>query len=87
MLEQKLNVSKLINVLVTQKRENDLFRFQGSVEYRRVDRTVWNHNTMPLPLRLDPLECKNIFRHLSGTNNKLLNNLNYKKFFTKLKDH
>ena len=22
--------------------------FQGNVKYRRVDRTVWNHNTMPL---------------------------------------
>ena len=32
--------------------------FQGSVKYRRVDRTVWNHNTMPLPVLLDPLECK-----------------------------
>ena len=34
--------------------------FQGSVKYRRVDRTVWNHNTLPLPVTLDPLECKNI---------------------------
>ena len=34
--------------------------FQGSVKYRRVDRTVWNHNTMPLPVTLDPLECKKI---------------------------
>ena len=33
--------------------------FQGSVKYRRVDRTVWNHNTLPLPVTLDPLECKN----------------------------
>ena len=24
--------------------------FQGSVKYRRVDRTVWNHNTLPLPV-------------------------------------
>ena len=28
--------------------------FQGSVKYRRVDRTVWNHNTLPLPVTLDP---------------------------------
>ena len=49
--------------------------FQGSVKYRRVDRTVWNHNTLPLPVTLDPLECKNFIRHLNGTNNKLLNNL------------
>ena len=38
--------------------------FQGSVKYRRVDRTVWNHNTLPLPVTLDPVECKNIIRHL-----------------------
>ena len=49
--------------------------FQGSVKYRCVDRTVWNHNTLPLPVTLDPLECKNIIRHLNGTNNKILNNL------------
>ena len=34
--------------------------FQGSVKYRRVDRTVWNHNTLPLPVTLDPLECKTL---------------------------
>ena len=49
--------------------------FQGSVKYRRVDRTVWNHNTLPLHVTLDPLECKNIKRHLNGTNDKILNNL------------
>ena len=48
--------------------------FQGSVKYRRIDRTVWNHNTMPLPVTLDPLECKTIIRHLNGTKNKILNN-------------
>ena len=48
--------------------------FQGSVKYRRVDRTVWNHNTLPLPVTLDPAECKNIIRHLIGTNDKILNN-------------
>ena len=47
--------------------------FQGSVKYRRVDRTVWNHNTLPLPVTLDPVECKNIIRHLNGTNDKILN--------------
>ena len=31
--------------------------FQGSVKDRRGDRTVWNHNTLPLPVTLDPLEC------------------------------
>ena len=61
--------------------------FQGSVNYRRVDRTVWNHNTLPLPVTLDPLECKNIIRHLNGTNNKILNSLQNNKIFTLLQDH
>ena len=61
--------------------------FQGSVKYRRVDRTVWNHNTLPLPVTLDPLECKNIIRHLNGTKDKILNNLHYNKTFTTLEDH
>ena len=51
--------------------------FQCSVKYRRVGRTVWNHNTMPLHVTLDPLECN--IRHLNGTNNKILNNLQYNK--------
>ena len=55
--------------------------------YRRVDRTVWNHNTLPLPVTLDPSECKNLIRHLNGTNNKILNNLHYNKTFTLLEDH
>ena len=37
--------------------------FQGNAKYRRVDRYVWNHNTMPLPITLDPLECKILNRH------------------------
>ena len=68
------------------KREREVC-FQGNVKYRRVDRTVWNHNTMPLPITLDPLECKNLIRHLNGTDNKILNNLNYNKTFTLLEDH
>ena len=51
---------------------------------KRVDRTVWNHNTLPLPITLDPLECKNFIRHLNGTNNKILNNFNYNGIFTLL---
>ena len=61
--------------------------FQGSVKYRRVDRTVWNHNTLPLPITLDPLECKNLIRHNYGTNNKILNNFNYNRTFTLLEDY
>ena len=61
--------------------------FQGSVKYRRVDRTVRNHNTLPLPITLYTLECKNLVRHLNGTNNKILNNFNYNRTFTLLEDH
>ena len=50
--------------------------FQGNVKYRRVDKTVWNHNTMPLPITLGPLECNDLIRHLNGTDNKILNNFN-----------
>ena len=42
---------------------------------------------MPLLVPLDPLESKNLIRHLKGTNNNILNNLNYNKTFTLLKDH
>ena len=42
---------------------------------------------MPLPITLDPLECKNLIRHLYGTDNKILNNLNYNKTFTQFEDH
>ena len=68
-----------------QKRKKGLFSRFG--KYRRVDRTVWNHNTLPLPVILDPLECKTIIRHLNGTNNKILNILHYNKTFTLLEDH
>ena len=54
--------------------------FQGSVKYRGVDRTGWNHNTMPLPVTLDPSKSKNNIRHLNGTNNKISNNLHFKNF-------
>ena len=42
---------------------------------------------MPLSTTLDPLECKNLIRHLNGTDNKILNNFNYNKIFTLLEDH
>ena len=40
---------------------------------------------MPLPVNLDPLESKNLIRHLNGTNKERLNNLNYKKLSLVLK--
>ena len=85
MLEQKLNELKLTIVLFMQKRKKNCSK--GSVKYRRVDRTVWNHNPMALPVTLDPLECKIlIIKHLNGTNNKTLEKLLYNKTFTLL-DH
>ena len=86
MFEQKLNVFALSNARHTLKKERKVC-FQGNVKNRRVDGTVWNHNTMPLPITLDPLECKNLIRHLNGTDNKILNNFNYNKTSTLLEDH
>ena len=42
---------------------------------------------MPLPVTLDPLECKNIIRQVNGTNTKIINSLHNKKTFTLLEDH
>ena len=61
--------------------------FQDNVEGRHVDRTVWNHNTRPLPVTLDPLECKNLLRHLNDTHNKILNKFIHNKTLTLLEDH
>ena len=61
--------------------------FQGPVKCRRVDRNVWNHNTLPLPVTLDPLECKKIVKNQNDTINKILNNLHYNKTFTLLEDN
>ena len=49
-------------------------------------RTVWNHNMMSLPVTFDPLECKNFIRHINGTNNKILNSINYNKIFSLVED-
>ena len=65
-------------VAYTKKVRNNCFK--SSVKDRRVDRTVGNHNTMPLPVTRDP-DCKNIIRPLNGTNNDLINNLHYKNLF------
>ena len=87
MSEQRLNARiKVFKCVAYAKKERKIC-FQGSVKYRRVDRTVWNQNTLPLPFTLDPLECKNIIRHPNGTNDKILNNLQYNKTFTLLEDH
>ena len=59
MSAQRLNALKVLNVLLMQKKERKVC-FQGSVKYRRVDRTVWNHNTLPLPVTLEPFECKTL---------------------------
>ena len=61
--------------------------FQGSVKNRRVDSTVWNHNTLHRPITLDPLECKNFIRHLNGTNNEIFNNFIYNRTFTISEHH
>ena len=71
MLEQKLNQSKFTNVLLMQKQERKkVFKVPLNIDVT-CDRTVWNHNTMSLPVTLDPLECENLIRHLHGTNSKI----------------
>ena len=82
----KAKLIKAFKCVAYAKKERKIC-FQGSVKYRRVDRTVWNHNTLSLPVTLDPLECKNIIRHLNGTNDEILNNLHCNKTFTLLEDH
>ena len=77
---------KAYNCVTYAKKERKIC-FQGSLKNRRVDRTVWNHNTMPPPLTLDPLQCRNFIRHLNCANNTTLNNLHYKQTFTLLDDH
>ena len=37
---------------------------------------------MTFPVTVDPLECKNLIRHLNGTDNERLNTLNYSTTFT-----
>ena len=46
-----------------------------------------NNHFLPLPVTLDPLECKNMIRHLNGTDNKILNIFSYNKTFKLLEDH
>ena len=86
MFELRLNALKLFKCEAFAKKERKIC-FQGSLKYRRVDRTVWNHNTLPFRITLDPLECKNLIKHLNGTNNKTLHNFNYNRIFTLLEDH
>ena len=42
---------------------------------------------MPLPVTFDPLERKNLIKHLNGTSNKILKSFYYNKFFTLPEDH
>ena len=78
MVGPKLNALTLLSVSLMLKKERKI-RFQGSVKNRRLNRTVWNHNTLPLHVTLDPSEAKNNIRHLNGTTNKILKNLHYNK--------
>ena len=59
MLEQKLNVLKHINVLHTRKRKAKSVS-RALLYIKRANRTVWNHNTMPLPVHLNLLKAKTL---------------------------
>ena len=50
----KAKHNKAYKCVAYAKKEREIC-FQSSVKYRRVERNVWNHNTMPLPVTLDPL--------------------------------
>ena len=39
-------------------------------------------NTLELPKRLDPIECKNMIRYLNATDSKELNNYNIQSSFS-----
>ena len=52
-IRAKTQRNKVYKCVAYAKKERKIC-FQGSVKYRRVDRTVWNLNTMPLPVPLDP---------------------------------
>ena len=79
----KAKRGKAFNCEAYAKKERKIC-FQGSDKYRRVDRTVWKNNTLPLPITLDPLECKNLIRHLNGANNQIINTFSYNLTFTLL---
>ena len=85
-LRAKAKRNKVFKCVAYAKEERKIC-FEGAVQNRRVDRTVCNHNIMPLPVTHDHLECKNIIRHLDGTNNNLLNNLQFNKTFMLLEDY
>ena len=86
MFEQKLNVFALSNARHMLKKK-EKFAFKVTLNIDVLMEMFGNNNTMPLPITLDPLECKNLIRHLNGTDNKMLNNFNYNKTFTLLEDH
>ena len=72
-----LNVSN-VNLMRTRKK-----KFSSSIEYGRVDRTVWKFITLSLAVAFDPHECRNPVRHLNATRKKLEQHL-FTPFRTKL---
>ena len=79
---QHAKVKARINVRVKAKRVNAFKCEVYAKKGRRVDRTVWNHNTLPVPITLDPLDCKNLIRHLNSPNNKILQLRSNSYFYT-----
>ena len=59
MLEQKLNVLKHINEFHTQKRKAKSVS-RALLCIKRANRTVWNHNTMPLSVHLNLLNAETL---------------------------
>ena len=53
---------------------------------RRCDRLQWGQNTLELPKKLDPIECKNMIGCLNATDSEELNNYNIQNFFSLFDD-
>ena len=54
---------------------------------RRHNRLDWGQNTLELPKKIDPVECKNIIPYLNATNSKELNNYNMQSSFSFFDDN
>ena len=49
---------------------------------RRYDRLQWEQNTLELPQKRDPIECKNMIRYLNATDSEDFNNYNIQNSFS-----
>ena len=81
LLKQKLNVIKLLNAKRMPNRK-ERFVFKALLKIN----VLLQLFGIITPVTLHPLECKNLIRHLNGSNDKILNNLHNSTTFTRLED-